>query len=161
MSAQQEYLEENAKKEGVEVTASGLQIKHEVEGSGKQPSASDTVEVHYAGKLIDGSQFDSSYDRGQTISFPLNGVIAGWTEGLQLMKEGGKAELTIPANLGYGERGAGGVIPGGATLIFTVELIAINSLGFVFKGKPLENPRSLWLASPMAISRLARGRRPG
>lgn len=126
MSEQQNYLDENAKKEGVVVTPSGLQIKHEVEGSGKQPSAADTVEVHYAGKLIDGSQFDSSYDRGQTISFPLNGVIAGWTEGLQLMKEGGKAELTIPANLGYGERGAGGVIPGGATLIFTVELVAIK-----------------------------------
>lgn len=126
MSEQQNYLDENAKKEGVVVTPSGLQIKHEVEGSGKQPSAADTVEVHYAGKLIDGSQFDSSYDRGQTISFPLNGVIAGWTEGLQLMKEGGKAELTIPANLGYGERGAGGVIPGGATLIFNVELVAIK-----------------------------------
>ena len=126
MSDQQTYLEENAKKEGVMVTDSGLQIQHEVEGSGKQPNASDTVEVHYAGKLINGSQFDSSYDRGQTISFPLNGVIAGWTEGLQLMKEGGKAELTIPANLGYGERGAGGVIPGGATLIFTVELISVS-----------------------------------
>ena len=126
MSDQQTYLEENAKKEGVMVTDSGLQIQHEVEGSGKQPNASDTVDVHYAGKLINGSQFDSSYDRGQTISFPLNGVIAGWTEGLQLMKEGGKAELTIPANLGYGERGAGGVIPGGATLIFTVELISVS-----------------------------------
>ena len=88
--------------------------------------APPTPSKYYAGKLIDGGQFDSSYDRGQTISFPLNGVIAGWTEGLQLMKEGGKAELTIPANLGYGERGAGGVIPGGATLIFTVELLAVK-----------------------------------
>ena len=126
MSAQQVYLDENAQHDDVEVTATGLQIKHEVQGKGKQPGPTDTVEVHYAGKLIDGEQFDSSYDRGQSISFPLNRVIAGWTEGLQLMSEGGKAELTIPASLGYGEQGAGGVIPGGATLIFTVELLAIK-----------------------------------
>lgn len=123
---QQQYLDDNAGKEGVTVTDSGLQIKHLVSGEGRQPEASDTVTVHYAGALIDGTEFDSSYNRGQPISFPLNRVIAGWTEGLQLMQEGGKAELTIPAHLGYGERGAGGAIPGGATLIFTVELLEVS-----------------------------------
>ncbi len=121
-----EYLDENAKKEGVTVTASGLQYKVLEEGTGRQPVATDTVEVHYTGTLTDGTKFDSSRDRGQTIEFPLNGVIAGWTEGVQLMKEGARYEFTIPSELGYGARGAGGVIPPNATLIFDVELIAVK-----------------------------------
>lgn len=121
-----DYLKENASKEGVTVTDSGLQYRVLREGEGEMPAASDTVEVHYKGTLIDGTQFDSSYDRGQTIEFPLNGVIAGWTEGVQLMKEGAQYEFVIPSDLAYGEAGAGGVIPGGATLIFEVELVAIK-----------------------------------
>lgn len=121
-----DYLAENAQKDGVTVTASGLQYEVLEEGDGASPSASDTVEVHYEGTLADGKKFDSSYDRGQTISFPLNAVIPGWTEGLQLMKEGAKYRFTIPSELGYGERGAGGVIPGGATLIFVVELVKVK-----------------------------------
>ena len=123
--AQTDYLKSNAKAKGVKVTQSGLQYKVLKQGSGKTPGASDRVEVHYLGKLIDGKQFDSSYDRGQTITFPLNGVIKGWTEGLQLMKEGAKYEFVIPANLAYGTRGAGGVIPPGATLVFEVELVKV------------------------------------
>lgn len=121
-----DYLEENAKKDGVTVTDSGLQYKVLATGDGAQPSASDTVEVHYTGTLIDGKKFDSSRDRGQTIEFPLNGVIAGWTEGVQLMKEGARYEFTIPSDLAYGPSGIPGVIPGGATLIFDVELIAVK-----------------------------------
>jgi FKBP-type peptidyl-prolyl cis-trans isomerase len=121
-----DYLVENASKDGVTVTESGLQYKVLQEGTGAQPSASDTVEVHYTGTLVDGTKFDSSRDRGETISFPLNGVIAGWTEGVQLMKEGARYEFVIPSELGYGARGAGGVIPPNATLIFDVELIAIK-----------------------------------
>jgi len=121
-----DYLIENAKKDGVTVTDSGLQYRVLEEGTGNQPSASDTVEVHYTGTLVDGTKFDSSRDRGETISFPLNGVIAGWTEGVQLMKEGSRYEFVIPSDLGYGARGAGGVIPPNATLVFDVELIAIK-----------------------------------
>jgi FKBP-type peptidyl-prolyl cis-trans isomerase FkpA len=124
--ANMDYLKENASKEGVTVTESGLQYRVLREGTGEMPVASDTVEVHYKGTLIDGTQFDSSFDRGQTIEFPLNGVIAGWTEGVQLMKEGARYEFVIPSDLAYGERGAGGVIPGGATLIFEVDLISIK-----------------------------------
>lgn len=120
------YLTENAKKDGVTVTASGLQYEVLQEGTGAMPSASDTVEVHYEGTLIDGKKFDSSYDRGKTIEFPLNGVIPGWTEGVQLMKEGAKYRFTIPGDLAYGPRGIPGVIPGGATLLFDVELISIK-----------------------------------
>lgn len=120
------FLEANKKEEGVKVTESGLQYRILEEGSGQKPSASSTVTVHYEGKLIDGTVFDSSYQRGEPISFPLSGVIAGWTEGLQLMKVGGKAELFIPYTLGYGEQGAGNIIPGYATLIFTVELLEIE-----------------------------------
>jgi len=122
-----QFLADNAKKEGVQTTASGLQYKVLEAGTGASPSASDTVEVHYKGTLIDGTEFDSSYSRGQTISFPLNRVIAGWTEGVQLMKEGAKYEFYIPYNLAYGQMGTpGGPIPPYATLIFVVELIAIQ-----------------------------------
>ena len=121
-----DFLENNKKQEGVQVTASGLQYKVLKEGNGKQPKATDTVEVHYRGTLIDGTEFDSSYKRNQSISFPLNGVIAGWTEGLQLMKEGAKYKLFIPSELGYGARGAGDLIYPNATLIFEVELIKVK-----------------------------------
>jgi len=119
------YLEANASKDEVATTASGLQITHIQSGDGRTPSASDSVRVHYRGKLIDGTTFDSSYDRGMPIDFPLNGVIAGWTEALQLMKEKGKAQVVIPPELGYGERGAGGVIPPKAVLVFDIELLKV------------------------------------
>ena len=120
-------MKENAKKEGVKTTASGLQYKVLKEGEGKSPKATDRVEVHYRGTLLDGTEFDSSYKRGETITFPLNGVIPGWTEGVQLMKEGAKYQFTIPSKLAYGERGTpGGPIPANATLIFDVELIKVK-----------------------------------
>lgn len=125
-TADTQYLNENKEKEGVQVTPSGLQYKVLREGTGRSPGANDTVEVHYKGALTSGKVFDSSYDRRQSISFPLNRVIAGWTEGLQLMKEGAKYELVIPAKLGYGERGAGDVIPPNATLVFEVELLKVH-----------------------------------
>jgi FKBP-type peptidyl-prolyl cis-trans isomerase len=121
------FLAANAKKEGVKVTASGLQYKVLKSGKGKTPKETDTVKVHYHGTLIDGTVFDSSVERGEPISFPLNGVIKGWTEGLQLMKEGDKFQLTIPSKLAYGENGPGGKIGPNATLIFDVELIAIEA----------------------------------
>ena len=121
-----DYLAENAKKDGVTVTDSGLQYKVLNEGTGASPTASDTVEVHYTGTLIDGKKFDSSRDRGETIEFPLNGVIKGWTEGLQLMQEGAVYRFVIPPELGYGENGAGDKIPGNATLTFEVELISVE-----------------------------------
>lgn len=120
------FLAENGKKEGIITTASGLQYQVLREGNGKSPKATDTVECHYEGTLIDGTKFDSSYDRGQTATFPLNQVIAGWTEGLQLMKEGGKYRFFIPYNLGYGERGAGASIPPFAALVFDVELVTVK-----------------------------------
>ena len=122
----QKFLEENSKKEGVVTLPSGLQYQVLREGNGKKPKATDQVECHYEGTLINGTKFDSSYDRGQTATFPLNQVIAGWTEGLQLMQEGAKYRFFIPYNLGYGERGAGQSIPPFATLIFDVELIAVK-----------------------------------
>lgn len=107
-------------------TASGLKYEILTEGAGPKPTATDTVTVHYKGSLTNGKVFDSSYDRGEPISFPLNGVIKGWTEGLQLMAVGAKYRLTIPASLGYGTAGAGNVIPPNSTLIFEVELLKIN-----------------------------------
>ena len=120
------FLAENAKKEGVKTTESGLQYKVITEGTGKSPTATDKVEVHYEGRLLDGTVFDSSYKRGETISFPLSGVIPGWTEGVQLMKTGAKYQFYIPSNLAYGERGSPPNIGPNATLIFDVELIGIE-----------------------------------
>ena len=120
------FLAENAKKAGIITTASGLQYKITKEGTGKQPSASSQVTVHYKGQLLDGKVFDSSYDRGEPVEFPLNQVIPGWTEGLQLMKEGGKATLYIPAQLAYREQGVPGSIPPSSTLIFDVELLQVK-----------------------------------
>lgn len=121
------FLSENAGKHGVSVTDSGLQYNHESEGEGESPSAEDTVTVHYKGTLINGAEFDSSYKRGEPISFPLNGVIPGWTEGLQLMKVGGKTTFYIPQELAYGARpNPNGPIPPYAALIFDVELIDIK-----------------------------------
>jgi FKBP-type peptidyl-prolyl cis-trans isomerase len=121
-----DFLTDNAKKEGIKITPSGLQYKIITEGTGKSPLPTNTVVVHYRGKLIDGTVFDESYQRGEPATFQLNQVIKGWTEGLQLLKEGGKAELYIPAELGYGDRGAGQLIPPGAALIFEVELIKVQ-----------------------------------
>ncbi len=115
-----------AKEEGAVVTASGLVYRSLKDGNGASPSASDKVKVHYRGTFPDGKEFDSSYKRGEPIEFPLSGVIKCWTEGVQRMKVGGKAKLTCPAAIAYGERGAGGVIPPNATLFFEVELLAIN-----------------------------------
>ncbi len=113
-------------KDALKTTASGLQHELVKEGTGRTPKSTDTVTVHYAGWLTNGTAFDSSYKRGETTSFPLNRVIAGWTEGLQLMKEGGTSKFVIPANLGYGARGAPPVIGPNATLVFQVELIKIG-----------------------------------
>jgi len=121
-----DYLEQNAKKPGVTVTDSGLQFEELKAGTGKAPKASDSVTVHYRGTLVDGREFDSSYRRNQPATFPLNRVIRGWTEGLQLMKEGGKARLVIPSKLGYGPRGAGALIGPNETLVFEVELIKVQ-----------------------------------
>lgn len=120
------FLAENGKKEGVVTLPSGLQYEVLKEGNGKKPTATDQVECHYEGKLINGQVFDSSYSRGETATFGLNQVIAGWTEGLQLMQEGAKYRFYIPYILGYGERGAGQSIPPYATLIFDVELIEVK-----------------------------------
>ena len=120
------FLEENKSKPGVKVTESGLQYKVIKEGKGAKPTATDNVKVHYHGTLIDGTVFDSSVDRGEPISFPLNGVIAGWTEGVQLMSVGSKYKFFIPYTLAYGERGAGEAIKPYSTLIFEVELLGIE-----------------------------------
>ncbi len=121
-----QYLAANKLKEGVVTTASGLQYKVLQQGNGKQPTASDRVTVHYIGTLIDGIEFDSSVRRGQPATFSVGGVIRGWTEALQLMKEGDKWMLYIPYELAYGERGSGGQIPPYSTLLFEVELIKVN-----------------------------------
>ncbi len=120
------FLKQNAKVEGVKTLPSGLQIKVLTEGKGRQPKATDTVVVHYRGRLLTGTEFDSSYKRGEPATFALNRVIKGWTEGLQLLKEGGKAELYIPSTLAYGSQGAGGLIGPDETLIFEVELVAVK-----------------------------------
>jgi FKBP-type peptidyl-prolyl cis-trans isomerase len=121
-----DFLKENAKKEGVKTTPSGLQYKVLKEGEGKSPKATDNVRVHYRGTLLNGTEFDSSIKRGEPAEFPLNHVIKGWTEGVQLMKEGAKYQFFIPANLAYGERGTpGGPIGPNETLIFEVELLKV------------------------------------
>jgi len=120
------FLAENKKKEGVTTLPSGLQYVILSEGKGKQPKATDTVTVQYRGTLIDGAEFDSSYKRGQPATFALNQVIKGWTEGVQLIKEGGKIRLFVPSELGYGDRGAGAQIGPNAALIFEVELLSIK-----------------------------------
>jgi FKBP-type peptidyl-prolyl cis-trans isomerase FklB len=120
------FLADNKKKEGVKTLPSGLQYKVIKAGTGKKPKSTDTVTVHYRGTLINGTEFDSSYKRGQSVSFQVSGVIPGWTEALQLMEEGAKWQLFIPSNLAYGERGAGGAIGPNATLIFEVELVSIQ-----------------------------------
>ena len=122
----EKFLAENAKREGVKTTASGLQYEVLESTIGQKPKATDNVRVHYEGTLIDGTVFDSSYKRGESIAFPLNGVIKGWTEGLQLMSVGSKYKFFIPYQLAYGEHGAGASIPPYAALIFTVELLGIE-----------------------------------
>ncbi len=123
----EKFLAENAKKEGVFVTASGLQYEILTEGTGDKPSAEDTVSTHYHGTLTDGTVFDSSVERGQPAEFPVNRVIPGWTEALQMMPAGSKWRLTIPSNLAYGEQGSGEKIAPYATLVFDVELLDITS----------------------------------
>lgn len=121
-----DFLAKNKKKKGVKTTTSGLQYLVMKKGTGKKPVETDKVTVHYKGTLLDGKEFDSSYKRGEPASFPLNGVIKGWTEGVQLMKEGAKFKFFIPPELAYGQRGAGGDIGPNETLIFEVELIKIG-----------------------------------
>ncbi len=122
----EKFLAENAKKADVKSLPSGLQYREISPGTGKSPKATDTVTVHYKGTLIDGTEFDSSYKRGEPATFPVSGVISGWTEALQLMKVGAKWQLFIPPTLAYGERGAGRDIGPSATLIFDVELISVK-----------------------------------
>ena len=122
----EKFLTENKTKEGVKTTASGLQYKVIEKGEGPSPKVGDTVTVNYRGTLVDGTEFDSSYARGEPATFPLTGVIPGWTEALQMMKKGSKWELYIPPDLAYGERGAGNRIPPNSTLIFQVELISFQ-----------------------------------
>ncbi len=126
LEAGRRFLEENAKRKGVKVTDSGLQYEILKKGNGPKPGPADKVKVHYHGTLIDGTVFDSSVERGQPISFPVNGVIKGWQEALQMMPVGSKWKLYIPSELAYGERGAGAAIPPNAVLIFEVELLGIE-----------------------------------
>ena len=123
----EDFLKKNAEREGIKVTASGIQYLVITEGDGAKPTASDQVTVHYRGTLFDGTEFDSSYSRNATASFALNQVIPGWTEGVQLMSVGSKYQFFIPYNMAYGERGAGGSIGPFEALIFEIELIEINS----------------------------------
>jgi len=126
MAGANETIDKAAKEKGAVKTASGMVYKSLREGKGKSPVASSTVEVNYRGTLTNGKEFDSSYKRNQSISFPLSGVIPCWTEGVQKMKVGGKAKLVCPPELAYGSRGAGGAVPPNATLIFEVELLDIK-----------------------------------
>jgi FKBP-type peptidyl-prolyl cis-trans isomerase len=128
-TADMKYLSQNKEKPGVITTDSGLQYSVIREGSGPKPAAKDTVLVHYEGKLIDGTVFDSSYARGQPAAFPLDQVIPGWTEGVQLMSVGSKYHFVVPPGLAYGAQGAGGVIPPGAVLEFDIELLAARPAG--------------------------------
>jgi FKBP-type peptidyl-prolyl cis-trans isomerase len=126
--AGEDFLAANKSKEGVKTTKSGLQYKVLTEGKGDSPKATDSVTVHYRGTLVDGTEFDSSYKRGEPTTFPVNGVIPGWTEALQLMKPGAKYQLFIPSELAYGDRGTpDGSIPGNSTLIFEVELLKVGA----------------------------------
>jgi FKBP-type peptidyl-prolyl cis-trans isomerase FklB len=134
------FLDENKKKEGVKTTASGLQYKVLKEGNGAQPKKTDTVTVNYRGTLINGTEFDSSYKRGQPATFPVNGVIPGWTEALQLMKVGSKYQLFIPSNLAYGERSVGPDIAANSTLIFEVELMDAKPAPTPAPGAPPKAP---------------------
>src|SRR5215210_957517 len=118
-------LEKNKKRPGVIELPDGLQYEILKAGTGEKPKATDTVKAHYAGTLVDGKEFDNSYKRGEPLTIPVGGVIQGWVEALQLMPVGSKWKLFIPSDLGYGDRGAGGAIPGGATLIFEIELLDI------------------------------------
>src|SRR5216110_2436425 len=135
------YLEENKKKAGVKTTASGLQYKVVKDGTGAQPKANDTVTVNYRGTLINGTEFDSSYKRGEPATFPVNGVIKGWTEALQLMKAGSKYQLFIPPNLAYGERAVGPDISPNSTLIFDVELLDVKPPASGASPAPSASPR--------------------
>lgn len=126
MAAGKAFLDENAKKEGVKVTESGLQYKEITPGTGNKPTATDKVKVHYSGTLIDGTVFDSSIERGEPVVFGVNQVIPGWSEAIQLMNEGAKYQVFIPSDLAYGPRGAGQAIGPNATLIFDIELIKVN-----------------------------------
>lgn len=135
-----DYLASNAKKEGVNATSTGLQYEVLTQGTGIKPKATDIVKVHYQGKLIDGTVFDSSIARGEPASFQLNQVIPGWTEALQLMPVGSKYRITLPAELAYGEQGAGATIPGNAALVFEVELLSIET-PVAAETKPATKPK--------------------
>jgi FKBP-type peptidyl-prolyl cis-trans isomerase FkpA len=126
LAKEEKFLADNGKKSGVVTTASGLQYQVVKEGTGANPKATDIVKVNYVGTLLDGTKFDSSIDRGEPATFPLNQVIPGWTEGIQLMKVGEKAKFFIPSKLAYGENGMGRVIPANSTLVFEVDLLEIN-----------------------------------
>ncbi|HCT85442.1 MAG TPA: hypothetical protein DF296_09605 [Candidatus Margulisbacteria bacterium] len=125
----QKYLEQNKSKEGVKTLSSGIQYKVIKSGTGASPKLTDTVKVHYSGRLIDGKEFDSSYKRNEPVTFPLNGVIPGWTEILQIMKPGDKWEVTIPSQLAYGDRGAPPQIEPNSVLVFDIELVGIETAG--------------------------------
>ena len=128
----QDFLNENAQNPGIKTTASGLQYRVIKKGKGKSPRATDKVKVHYVGKLINGDEFDSSYNRGKPAQFKVNGVIKGWTEALMMMKKGSKWEIFIPPELGYGKKGVPGTIPPNAVLIFELELIKPRASFFGF-----------------------------
>ena len=143
------FLADNAKKSGVKTLPSGLQYKVVTEGKGDSPKATDTVSTNYKGTLIDGTEFDSSYKRGQPAKFPVNGVIKGWTEALQLMKPGSKWQLFVPSEIAYGDRGAGELIGPNATLLFEVELLAIEAPKTADAGNPHAAPAA---AAPAAAA---------